>query len=86
MKKGYRFGPASAKAAGMMRVAGCPEVSLRHRGLKYSLRVAASTVKGKRTRCVRSAANSLSGTSFPPSSLAAPLSLPVFGAMANGRG
>ena len=33
-EEGYRFGPALAKSAGMMSVAGCPIVFLPHRGLK----------------------------------------------------
>ena len=44
-----------------MRVEGCPDISLPHRGLNMSLRVSASTVEVKRARCVRSSTNSLSG-------------------------
>ena len=69
-----------------MCVAGCPDVSLPHRGLNFSLRVSASTVEVKRAYCVRSSTNSLSGVCFPPASLAAPLPLLVLSAMAAERG
>ena len=65
-----------------MHVARYPDVSLPDKGLNFSLRVSASTVEVKTAYCVRSSANSLSGASFSPASLAAPLPLLVLGAMA----
>ena len=90
MKKGYRFGPASAQLAGMTCVAECPEFSppvcTPHRGLKEARSSCTSTVEGeKKADCVRCTANALSGGSAAPAFLATPLPLTDFVAMAAGR-
>ena len=69
-----------------MHVARYPDVSLPDKGLNFSLRVSASTTEVKRVYSVRSSTNSLSGASFPPTSLDAPLFLLALGAMAVERG
>nr|XP_040256260.1 translation initiation factor IF-2-like [Aegilops tauschii subsp. strangulata] len=45
----------------MIRVAACPDVSVPHRGLNFSLRMRTSTVEVKRAHCVHISTNSLSG-------------------------
>ena len=69
-----------------MCVAGCPNVSLPHRGLDFSLRTSASTIVTKRENFFCSFTSSLSGISFPAAALAAPLPLHALGAMAYEKG
>src|SRR4051812_11162647 len=87
MKKGYRFGAGSAQAAGMTRVAKCPELSppvfTPHRGLKEARSSCTSTVEGKKKAdYVRCPDTALSDGSTVPTSLATPLPLLDLGAMA----
>ena len=63
-----------------------PPIYTAHRGLKESRSSNTSTVEGKEADCVRCTASALSGGSAAPASLATPLPLVDFGAMAAGGG